>query len=81
MPRRRVKHTLTFEERLAEEALRLNEEAEKLPLGSKARDLILRRARHAETASRIGDWLRSPAPAELSQFRARVTRRSVIPTE
>ena len=72
--RRRVKHTLPFEERLAEEARRLNEEAEKLPLGSKARDLILRRARQAETASRTGEWLRSPAPAPAE-------RRSVIPTE
>jgi hypothetical protein len=46
--RRRVKHTLTFEERLAEEARRFREEAEKLPLGSKAQDLIPRRAQQAE---------------------------------
>jgi hypothetical protein len=61
--RRRVKHTLTFEERLAEEARRFREEAEKLPMGSKARDLILRRAQQAETASRINQWLRSPGSA------------------
>jgi hypothetical protein len=61
--RRRVKHTLTFEERLAEEARRFREEAEKLPLGSKARDLILRRAQQAETASHINQWLSSPGLA------------------
>jgi hypothetical protein len=61
--RRRVKHTLTFEERLAEEARRLREEADKMPEYSKTRDLILRRARQAETASRIKDWLCSPGLA------------------
>jgi hypothetical protein len=34
--------------------------AEKQPLGSMARDLLLRRARQAETASHINNWLRSP---------------------
>lgn len=43
--RRRVKQLLTLEQRLAEQARRLTEEAQTLPLGSKARDLILRRAR------------------------------------
>ena len=61
--RRRVKHTLTFEERLAEEARRFREEAEKLPLGSKARDLILRRAQQAEIASHINEWMSSPGLA------------------
>jgi hypothetical protein len=58
--RRRVKHTLTFEERLAEEVRRFNAEAEKLPLGSKARELILRRAQQAESALQVSEWLRSP---------------------
>jgi hypothetical protein len=58
--RRRVKHTLSFEERLAEEARRFKEEAEKLPPGSKARDLILRRAQQAERALQISEWVRSP---------------------
>jgi hypothetical protein len=61
--RRRVKHTLTFEERLAEEARRFREEAERLPIGSNARNLLLRRARQAETASHINEWLRSPGLA------------------
>jgi hypothetical protein len=39
----------------------LTEEAETLPLGSKARDLILRRVEQAEAAARINEWLRSQA--------------------
>jgi hypothetical protein len=58
--RPRVKHALTFAERLAEEAKRFKEAAEREPLGSKSRELLLRRVRQAETASRINDWLRSP---------------------
>jgi hypothetical protein len=58
--RRRFKHTKTFKERLAEEAARFKEEADRLPEGSKARDMLLRRARQAETASHVNDWLRSP---------------------
>jgi hypothetical protein len=58
--RPRVKHTLTFEERLAAQAKRLKEAAEREPPGSTYRELFLRRARQAETASRISDWLRSP---------------------
>ena len=59
--RRPIKHKATFEERLAEEAIRFKEAAEKQPPGSTARELLLRRARQAETAAHIGDWLRSPA--------------------
>ena len=58
--RPRVKHTLTFEQRLAEEAKKFHEAAAREPLGSLSRELLLRRARQAETASRINDWLRSP---------------------
>jgi hypothetical protein len=60
MQRRRIKHTTTFEERLAEEARRFKEAAEKEAPGSTARELLLRRARQAETASHMNDWLRSP---------------------
>ena len=69
--RRRVKHTKTFEERLAEEAARFREQAERLSEGSKARDLLLRRAGQAEAASHISDWLRSPGlqpPKALENF-------------
>jgi hypothetical protein len=57
--RRRFKHTATFEERLAEEAARFRKAAEELPHGT-ARELLLRRARQAETASHMSGWLRSP---------------------
>jgi hypothetical protein len=60
--RRRVKHTVTFEERLASEAIKCREAAEQQPPGSKARELLLQRARQAETASRINNWLNSPRP-------------------
>jgi len=60
MERRRIKHKTTFEERLAVEAQRLKAAAEELPPGSMARELLLRRARQAETASRIDEWLQSP---------------------
>nr|WP_082078559.1 hypothetical protein [Bradyrhizobium sp. LTSP849] len=58
--RRHIKHVLTFEERLAEEAKRFTEAAEKEAPGSTARELLLRRARQAETASRLTTWLSSP---------------------
>jgi hypothetical protein len=48
--RKHVKHTATFEARLAEEARKLKEAAEQQPPGSSARELLLRRARQAETA-------------------------------
>jgi hypothetical protein len=61
--RNRVKRTTTFEELLAEEAARFVEAAAKEAPGSKARELLLRRARQAETASHISDWLSSPGLA------------------
>ena len=54
--RRRVKHVKTFEERLAEEAVRFRKAAEEAPPG-----MARERARQAETASRISGWLRSPS--------------------
>jgi hypothetical protein len=57
--RRRFKQALLLEERLAEEARRLREEAELLPHGP-VRDEALRRARQAETGSHLSEWLRSP---------------------
>jgi hypothetical protein len=56
---RRFKQTQTFEQRLAEEATRFRNAAEDLPQGM-ARELLLRRARQAETALHLSDWLRSP---------------------
>jgi len=57
--RQRRKHTKTFEERSAEEAVRFREAAAEAPQGL-ARELLLRRARQAETASHMSEWLRSP---------------------
>jgi len=57
--RRRFKQSLTLEERLAAEAKRLREEAQKLPFGLEREELI-RKARHAEAASHMSEWLTSP---------------------
>ncbi len=59
--RRRFKQTQSLEDRLAEHAKRLREEAELLPHGP-VRDEALRRARQAETGSHLTEWLRSPGP-------------------
>ncbi|MEY9983419.1 hypothetical protein ABH995_002756 [Bradyrhizobium yuanmingense] len=57
--RRRIKQTITLEERLAAEALRLREQAKLLPPGIE-RERAIRKARLAETGSHISEWLRSP---------------------
>jgi hypothetical protein len=57
--RRHFKQTQSLEERLANEAKRLHEEAELLPPGD-LRDAVEREARQAETGSHISEWLRSP---------------------
>jgi hypothetical protein len=57
--RRRFKQTTTLEDRLAQEAERLREEAKKLPHGPE-REILLRKARQAETGSHMSEWLRSP---------------------
>ena len=59
MMRRRFKHTQSLEERLAEEAKRLREEAKLLPPGA-VREALLRKARQAETGSHMSEWLSSP---------------------
>ncbi|MHC4042181.1 hypothetical protein RAD10_11175 [Bradyrhizobium sp. 23AC] len=57
--RRRFKQTRSLKERLLEEAQKLLEEARLLPHGP-VRDAALRRARQAETAAHMDDWLNSP---------------------
>jgi hypothetical protein len=59
--RRRIKHEKSFGERLAEEAHRFREAAEALPPGT-AQELLLRRARKAEHAAHLNEWLKSPRP-------------------
>jgi hypothetical protein len=56
---RRRRFNPTQEERLAEEAKRLRAEAKLLPPGA-GREQTIRKARQAETGSRISEWLRSP---------------------
>jgi hypothetical protein len=62
MQRPRIKHTTSFEERLATEAQRLKDQAKKLPYG-KERAELMRKVGQTEFASRINDWLNSPGLA------------------
>ena len=57
--RRRVFQKKSLEKRLAERAQRFKEQAKTLPAG-RDREILLRRARQAETAAHINDWLTSP---------------------
>lgn len=57
--RRRFKQTDILEERLAQEAIRLREEAKAMKPGAE-RDALLRRARQAATGAHMSEWLRSP---------------------
>ena len=59
MQRRRFRNTLTFPERLEQEVTRLQAAAGKLPPGVERKDL-LRKARQAETARSVNEWLSSP---------------------
>jgi hypothetical protein len=59
MERRRFNQTQSLEERLSEEAKRLRAEAKLLPPGA-VRDVLIRKARQAETGSRMSEWLTSP---------------------
>nr|WP_029583751.1 hypothetical protein [Bradyrhizobium sp. URHD0069] len=59
MQRRRFKNILTFPDRLAKEAERFRQEAETKPPGQE-RDDLLRKARQAETAAHIDQWINSP---------------------
>jgi hypothetical protein len=57
--RRHFKQNDLIEQRLADEAKRLREEAELLGPGS-LRDELLQKARRAEIGSRISEWLTLP---------------------
>ena len=59
MMRRRFKQDQSLEERLADEARRLREQARLLPPGA-MREAVLRRARQVETAAHMSEWLSSP---------------------
>jgi hypothetical protein len=59
MQRRRFNNTLSFPDRLAKEAKRFRDEAETKPPGPE-RDLLIRKARQADTAAHIDQWASSP---------------------
>ena len=59
MQRRSFKESAPLEQRLAEHAERLRKEAQGTPPGVQ-RDELIRRARQAETASHVKEWLMSP---------------------
>ena len=56
MIRHQTEYDLSFEEKLAEEARRLREEANRLPICNE-RDELLRKARQADTSSHMTEWL------------------------
>ncbi len=62
MQRRRFKHAASLEERLAEEARRWREQPELLPPGHE-REELMRKARQADTACHLDQWLKSPGLA------------------
>jgi hypothetical protein len=57
--RRRFKQTAPLDQRLIEEAQRLRKEAQGTHPGIE-RERLIRKARQAETASHIQEWLSSP---------------------
>ena len=62
MERRCIKHKASLEERLANQAERLREQAKTMRPGAEHDDLI-RRARQTETAANFNAWLTSPGLA------------------
>ena len=60
MQRRRFNNTLSFPDRLAKEAKRFRDEAERTKPPGPERDLLIRKARQADTAAHIDQWVSSP---------------------
>jgi hypothetical protein len=58
MQRRRFNQTTTLDQRLEEQAERLRKKL-RASRPSLKRDIMIRKARHAETGARIQDWLKS----------------------
>jgi hypothetical protein len=59
MQRRSIKQITPLDQRLEEQAKRLRKEAQGTPPGVE-REKLIRRARQAETAAHIQEWLSSP---------------------
>jgi hypothetical protein len=82
MQRRRFKNILSFPDRLEQEIERLRAEAEKLPPSSHERGILLRKARQAETAIHVNDWLNSPGlqpPGAVENLAAKGSREDEAP--
>ncbi|QFI71368.1 hypothetical protein F8237_02695 [Bradyrhizobium betae] len=56
--RRRVQQTRSLEDRMAEQAKRLRDQASGLPAGAE-REALLKRVRIAETGAHLSGWLQS----------------------
>ena len=67
--RRRVKHEVSFRDRLLKSAQDAREQAALLPYGAE-RDRLLQRARQNETAAKIDTWISSPGsrPPDRLEF-------------
>ena len=57
--RRSFKHTKSLKERLLQDAQELREQARLLPVGQ-VREAALKKARQAEAAAHMNEWLGSP---------------------
>lgn len=71
IPRRRIKHQLSFKDRLLKSAQDARREADKLPVGP-ARDRLLLKAQQSETAADMDVWISTPGsrpPARLDLAR------------
>jgi hypothetical protein len=61
--RRRIKHEISFEQRIAKLTQRVREEAERLPPGDKERrEALLKKIGQADMALSICAWLNSAEP-------------------
>jgi hypothetical protein len=79
--RPRIRHQISFKERLLNNARQAREAAELLAPGS-ARDELLRKARASETAAHIDEWVSSPGlrpPTGLDRPGQMAPRRSKTP--
>ncbi|MBB4382929.1 hypothetical protein [Bradyrhizobium sp. SBR1B] len=68
-PRQRMKQTRSLEERMAEQAAKLKEQASQMPAGAE-RESLLRRARIAEVDMHLSDWGSVPRPAAAEMIQS-----------
>jgi len=59
MQRQRTQHAASLDERIADHAQRIRNEAKALPPGRERQEMV-RRARQAEVAAHISEWISSP---------------------